>query len=215
MASSIVKKNLTWDNIVLRDYFEIIRIAQEDKPDAMDKDVDLIAYIYDVDPQAIWDLPVMEVNELRQSLAFITVNPKAKSNKITKLTIGETTYKVCDKLEDFSYSQYVDFQQYWKKPDNMVDVLSVLIVPEGYKYNSGYDVREVKEQILNNVSVVTATTICSFFLKSLLRYLRSSLKSLERKVKVMKNMPLPKKKEEAEAMKKAMGQLQAMEFILT
>ena len=127
-----------WSDVTLAQYLQIIDIAN-DEGDEIEKDVRLISVLYGLDEKSIWDMAVEEVNKIKSSLTFISTPPKGGKKKYTTLNLGDEKYNVCTDLNKFSYAQYVDFQTYYKKENNIVEVLSVIVVPDGKKYGE-YDI---------------------------------------------------------------------------
>ena len=197
-----------WSDVTLTQYLQIIDIANEEG-DEIEKDVKIISVLYGLDEKSIWDMEVEEVNKIRTSLAFISTPPKGDKNKYTTLKLGDQKYNVCTDLNKFSYAQYVDFQTYYKKENNIVEVLSTIIVPDGYKYGE-YDIEAVRKKI-KTLDVQTAVGICTFFFNCLMELVRSTLKYLEGKMKIMKTLTKGEKKKE---LQKIETQMKAMKAII-
>lgn len=197
-----------WSDVTLAQYLQIIDIANEEG-DEIEKDVKIISVLYGLDEKSIWDMAVEEVNKIKSSLAFISTPPKGDKKKYTTLKLGEEKYNVCTDLNKFSYAQYVDFQTYYKKENNIVEVLSVIVVPDGKKYGE-YNIEEVREK-LKALDVQTAVGICTFFFNCLTELVRSTLKYLEQKMKMMKTLTKGEKKKE---LQKIEAQMQAMKVII-
>ena len=78
-----------------------------------------------------------------------------------------------------SAGQFIDFQSYMRD-FKLEEILSVFMIPQyrkwgkwrTHKYNDGYDIIEVQDFLLKNMTIGTAQSITDFFFKS-------SLKSLE------------------------------------
>ena len=97
-------------------------------------------------------------------------------------------------------AQYVDFQTYWLQRDNMKNIignlLAIFIIPKGKKYNEGYDINQVVNDIMNNIDIMTAEEILFFFLSSYLISIKITLNYLNLKMKMIKIMKKDKEKVE-------------------
>lgn len=202
-----------WSDITLSDYDRILEIAKSEDDD-LNKDVKVISLLYGLEEKEIWNLPVDDVADYKAGIAFLAEPMQANPKKCVKIHIADEDYRVCTDLSKFTYAQYVDFQTYWKKENNLPDVLTTIVVPEGKAYGEGYDIAEFREKIMNNLDIETATSICSFFLKSLVNLLKTSLQSLEKKTKMMKSLPIKKQKEERESLKEALRQVEIIRSML-
>lgn len=72
-----------------------------------------------------------------------------------------------------SAGQFIDFQSYMKD-FKLEEILSVFLIPQyrkwgrwrTYKYNSGYDIIELQDFLLNNMTMGIAQNLSTFFLNS-------------------------------------------------
>lgn len=208
-------KEKTWDDITINLYRQIGEICTDNETDDVTKDVELIGLLFGIDEKEIWDMAVEEVAQYKGAMNFLTTPVGKTPRKIDKVNIRDTVYEVCTDLQKFTYSQFVDFQSYWAKgDDNITDVMSVLLVPEGHKYGSGYDIKQLKKDIDENMSIATATSVAAFFLTSLVKSLEHSLRYLEKKTKIAKSLPIKKSQKEKEAIAEAMNRIREIKSIL-
>lgn len=158
----------------------------------------IIAILSDLTVDDILDLPIPEYKKLAQQTAFMTVPPKVKPRKISKVTINGKKYNVLDKIEDMTTGQYIDYQTYISKDDikMLPYTLSCLIIPEGEKYGESNTVEELKQ-----MTVEEALTIANFFTKKSLTLIRTTLRYLgwkmKRKMKKVKDETVKKNLMEA------------------
>ena len=90
----------------------------------------------------------------------------------------------------------------------MAKTLSVFFIPKGFEYNEGYEINEVIEDIENNVDIVTASSVASFFelqsqtcIKALKDYsLKVMKKAMKKQNEPMKKAELKKKIQEMETL---------------
>lgn len=168
---------------------EILPLTQEGL-DPIELQTRIIAVLTGMTEQEVMNLPISEYTELSAASKFLeTPVDTGKAGRIaSKYTIGDLVLIPCADYEKMTAAQFIDFQTFAKEPDkNVVQLLSVFLVPQGHKYNDGYDVREVQAAIRSSLSVQDAMEAMAFFLTKPLVSLRSSLISLERGIRKIKD----------------------------
>lgn len=88
-------------------------------------------------------------------------------------------------------AQYIDFQTYTQDTmRNLPQILSCLLIPQGKKYNTDYDIIEVQDAIRTHLSVTDCNRLSAFFLrrwrisiKGMLIYSRWQIKRVKDKSK--------------------------------
>lgn len=165
-----------YSNLPIGKYYEILDVCNSDIS-PIEKDIAIIAILADVTEDEVYKLKADEVYELQQQLKFLAKKANNKHTSVKKLKIAGKNYKVMSKLEDMNIAQYVDFQFSWKNDyiTNLPEILSIFIIPEGCKYNEGYDLAEVREDIKNNLSIDVALDIAFFLRKKLVALIKSKL----------------------------------------
>ena len=105
------------------------------------------------------DINTIPLSELHN----YTIPKKEKETQITDfVTIKGTTYKVVKDMQQITYSQFVDFQQYAKTKD-VVGMCSCFLIPKEGGYNDGsYSLEELKEGLLE-ADYYVVTDYCFFF----------------------------------------------------
>lgn len=85
--------------------------------------------------------------------------------------------------KDITTSMYIDFYNVGRNiPQDLIDMLSIFMIPEGKKYNTDYDIDEVKKD-LEEFNVEDAMSVCDFF-SSLFQVLyRRALKQAQKALK--------------------------------
>lgn len=110
--------------------------------------------------ESVLDLPVAEfakkVNELNFLKEPIPTNVPPKKVKVN----GRNYYLDC-LLGNITTAQYVDFTNHAKTND-ICKMLSVFLIPEGHKYNDGYDMMEVMNDI-NDLPITVVNDAAFFF----------------------------------------------------
>ncbi|MBQ2396802.1 MAG: hypothetical protein II304_07220 [Bacteroidales bacterium] len=168
------KCKYTWNDITLRKWYKMQEILEVQDEWTM---YNLLDCVYDIDSI---NMPLMEVK--KYDLGFINT----KIEEVEWINYDNKKYYPAMDLTKITAAQFVDFQNYSKaKPMKFEDLLSVFIVPKGREYNDGYDMAEVKEDILD--MPITFVYKCAFFLQILLEiFVNQTLTSL--KVEIMEKM---------------------------
>lgn len=167
-----------WDAVPISKYIKISNICTDDAIDDTAKSVGVISELSDVDESVIWDLPMSEINKLVNDIKWVNKFDFKKRWTIKKLNVGDKKCHIDYDLQNMTISQYVDFQTAWRIKDSqekLVPVLSCFIIPDGCKYNDGYDIVEFRKEIEDNIPITVANSVCFFFLKKLRNSIKSSL----------------------------------------
>lgn len=175
-------KKLNWYDITLSQFKELKTVLEIE--DDLEKIISLAELILG---DSITELPLQEFNEQIKRLDFLkTEIPTSVPPKHVELK-GKK-YDVTSLLGNISTAQYIDFMKYAEDNDT-AKMLSVFVVPEGHKYNDGYDIFEVIKD-MEELPIPVANSITSFFTAQLARFIEifrsSSIK------KVMKSKTLSK-----------------------
>lgn len=131
---------MTWKDVDLKKFYQIRDILSTDDDYMV---LNLIDCIYGVNAE---ELPVNELTKysidfVRQPIEEVLVN---------EITINGNKYDIDTKLNEVTASQFIDFNNYMSGNEyKYEDVLSVFVIPDGHKYNDGYDIEAVKADILN------------------------------------------------------------------
>lgn len=186
----------SFNNMPLRVYNEIVKLKDSDK-DAIDFEIALIALLCDVPETDILDLPVLEYQELLKETSYISEFPNLDNVPIPdKVIINGITYIVQKDIKSITTAQYIDFQNYLKMDNAVHYQLSCFLIPEGKKYGVGYNHNDVIKNVLD-LDVVTALSVCFFFINLFLTSIETILNYLvlktKREVKKIKNKEVKKK----------------------
>lgn len=120
----------------------------------------IIDFLYGTDSA---NMPITEYKKYVSAISFLNEDIKPLDKLPDTITLNGTVYRTSANLTEVKTAQYIDFQNYCKqdKP-KYEDILSVFVIPGDYEYNSGYDLRKVKEDILQMPIDLVITL--SFFL---------------------------------------------------
>jgi len=141
------KKNIpakkTWNDITLGTFLKIKEYMECKDEYTM---LNILSAVYpDVDFE---DFTLQDFALYQGTLDFM--NNDIPRNKIKKrYTVNGKVYDADFDLTKVNISQFIDYWNYNRKDERKhEELLSVFFVPEGHKYNDGYDIQQVKNDIL-------------------------------------------------------------------
>jgi hypothetical protein len=154
--------------------------------------------------EEIYDLPIGEYKELAAKSRFLS--QPYEGEVLTAKTYALEGW-VLQPVEDYrkiTTAQYIDFQTFVKDAEkNIVEILSVMLVPKGKKYNQDYDVIELQNVLRRCLSVADALSLFAFFfvqhhqlIKDSLIFCREEAMKIPDKEKRMKTLREIQKQED-------------------
>lgn len=184
MMMNIFKKKDTlpkihWGDITIAKHKAIIELyeKQSDMDDYFFA-CELVRIVYDKSEEWINGLKISEANDYINSLAFINERPKPNVAK-KEYVINGHKYVTTFNMQNLTTAQYIDFQQLADKSGEMpAEFLSILLVPEGKKYNEGYNLEDVVNDIRNYMSVEDCLGLSAFFFTLLQVSMKRSIRKL-------------------------------------
>ena len=178
---------MNWSNITLEQYLEIQAIKEIDSMDVM---VELIRILFKIeDPES---LPYTEFIKYSQELSFMSKDIERVPLKDT-YQINGRNYKLENNVMKLTTSQVIDYRNYSKEDNHIAKILSVFLIPEGHKYNDGYDIEQVINDLLD-LDIQTVVSILDFFTICWKEFIKVSVAYLTNQLQTM-NLPEEKKKE--------------------
>lgn len=150
------KKN--WEDITLSQFYQISDILEVDDDYTENN---LIEVIYGVD---VSNLKVTELDNY--DISFLSKPIKNRNVKLKeRYTINNREYDSNINLTEVRTNQFIDFTSYVRSDKLEYEkLLSVFFIPKGHKYNDGYDLREVQEDLLQ-LDIVTIQSLGFFMIK--------------------------------------------------
>lgn len=199
----------SYRKLTIAKYDEIKKIMEKDIED-IDKQVELIACLADMDVDAVYNLPLTKYEQMVNSIEFLYELPKPKPNIPSKLVIGDYKYTIMKNVEKMTTGQYIDLQNYMKNDMGVAYILTTIIIPEGCTYDDGdYNIDDLQKDIYNNLNIEDALSI-AFFLHRKLQYtINATLTFLDWRLKRMEKKMNPEMKEK---MKEARKKLKGLEI---
>lgn len=176
---------MDWKNISIKKYLKIEELLKDPLTLDDEKMILIANVIYDQD---VTELNLPEYAQKINALKFINTLPE-KEKLSNNYTVNGVKYKTNANLEVIQANQFIDFQNYAKKKD-IIGCISCFFIPEGHKYNDGYDMLKVKEDI--GELPITVANALAFFFKS--QYVTLLVLSNRSSLKKMKEMGMSKEK---------------------
>lgn len=147
---------MSWNSISIKKYLLINDVINSDFDDS-EKMIQIANIVYDVD---VTELPLIEYNEKIRNLDFINTAPE-KTKLSDKYVINGNIYISNANIESIQANQFIDFQNYAKRED-IIGCISCFFIPEGHKYNDGYNMENVKKDI-EELPIVVGNSLAFFF----------------------------------------------------
>ena len=199
MKKNKEKNPFDWDSITIEKYYNIKDILDDETDDDITKNVKLVSVITDKDEDEVWNMDLTQAGEYISKLTFLN-KFDIPDNPNMKFSLPGYQLKVMKDVTKINVAQYVDFQNFVKMPlrEGIDKILSIFLIPDGCKYNEGYDIIDLQKVIRENMSFRVAEGLLSFFLNRYGRSLVHSLAYCKRQMKKMKNPEMMEKLEKAQ-----------------
>lgn len=163
--------------------YERIMAALEDSGASdNDKQMELLSALTGLSVDALLDEPLGDFAQQNEAAAFVLVYPQPHAVR-DAYTLRGVRYLPTLKRERMTAGQFIDWNEIAGQKDGgrrWSQLLSVVLVPEGKTYGSGYDIGEVQEAIAAELCVLDAVALRAFFLTLCAASLTDTLPSLER-----------------------------------
>lgn len=173
----------SYEKLTIGKYLEIKEIL-DNTTSEIDTNVQLLCALGDYDEETVLDLPLAGFNRLIQGTAFLMEQPK-KRMVLTKYNLGGMVLETVMDVQSLTTGQFIDYQTFVKDEKYLVELLSCFLIPKGCKYNKDYDIIEVQKVIRDNLSIVDAISLSSFFLSWYQALSKATVTSLIRRMKKM------------------------------
>lgn len=148
------------------------------------------------------NLPIDEARDIVADTSFIHIVPEKRRVKRV-YHIGTRDYKLFKDFTEMTTAQYIDFQAIVGHEDDMMaELMAIVLIPKGCKYNDGYDNAEIVEELRDNLSVEEALSIADFFIKRFDRSIRRVLTMSDAMMKAARLTASKEKKEMLMVMEK-------------
>ena len=191
-----------WNEVSVGMFSEIRAAYNDIDMSEEDRAIGLVALLTGEDPLT------MELSDFRNILMNLSfVNEEVKPSEVRKeYILNGRKYTMQKAINHVSTAQYMDFHNYLKDgeaDEKYADFISVFLIPEGMKYNDGYDIEEVKAEINEYMSITDALGIFSYFFHFFVRYVQIFRRFTGRRIERMKSLTM----EEKQKMKDIINQM--------
>ena len=190
---------MTWLDIKLRQYIDIDAVVKDSELSDEERLVALCQAVYGINLLA---QPFTEYTKYTQGLAFL--NEKMPDMTLSDTyVINGTRYAFNKGIKNFTVGQFMDYQSYAKGEkslDTYASILTIFLIPEGCKYNDGYDIAKARKDMLDLPAPV-ALSMAAFFLTCWKNFVRVFLRYSMWKTMTAKGIPRKEKKAMIASMK--------------
>lgn len=175
----------SYDKMNIGVFREIKEILEDNTLNEFAKKVRILTIITDYSEEDILNMPINKLSILVEKMGFLGVMPKQKVAP-SSIILNGVKYDIQYDIKNITAAQYIDFQTFIKDYDKyLVELASILIIPKGKKYNEGYDIVKVQNDIREYMSILDLYSVCFFFLMSYKGLMKSSLSYLIQRLKKM------------------------------
>ena len=172
---------LKWSDIKYRTLLDIREAANIE-----DENERVYAIMEAVFGEDVLNLPLKNFNEKCKELQFLQ-KEIPNDLHVKDIKVNGREYYFDGLLGKITTAQYIDFQNYQKNEDEQ-KAFSVFIIPKGHKYNDGYDMEQVFNDILD-IPVPVLFSASFFFSRQFELFIRIFRRY---SIKQMKKLGLPK-----------------------
>lgn len=136
----------TWEELTFNEVLQIQQIISADINDTY-KASNILAVLAGVEVDVIEDLPIHKFSSLLPNIEFLHNDPP-KCNHQDTYDINGRKYCLSANITDITTAQYIDYQSYMKEENpDLCKITSVFLIPDGHKYNDGYDMEQVWKDV--------------------------------------------------------------------
>lgn len=155
----------SYQELSINKYTEILAICDREQSNH-ERNLALLSVLSDIDEDSLLNLSITTFNEMMKQGGFLAKPiPPMKARRVAaSYQVGD--FILCPMLDvtKWKAGQYIDFQTF-SKSENLVGMLSTILIPKGKTYNNDYDIVEVVDAIGNELSIIDAQVISAFFLR--------------------------------------------------
>ena len=201
----------SYEKLTIGKYRELL--ALDNNGDQVEYGVSILSILSDYTEDDLYDMPLDEFSRLMSKANFI-YNKIEKGNwkKLgNEIVINGKKYDIIKDAKKMTAGQYIDYRNYTKDVDKFNDmlpyILTIFIIPKGFKYGKDYDTAELAQEFNDHLDIKTALSISDFFLHQSRASMMTSMLSLKW---MMKRMLRKEKNQEAkEKIQMALEQMES------
>ena len=171
-------EKFSWNYIKGDTYFKIVDILEDKNLSGLEESVELVSVIAEIPTDEIYNMTMEESGKLFCKLKFLNSFELIPNYNPKYIKLPSFKIKIMKDVTNMTVSQYIDYQQFVLLPlrEGYDKLLSIFLIPDGCKYNDGYDIIELQKEIREGLSWREVQTLLNFFMK---RYLESVLHTLK------------------------------------
>lgn len=200
----------SYNQLPIGKYLEITAVLADTSLGEVDRQVRLLSILSGQSEDELLNMPITDFADIARHARFLDSAPEVTAEAHDVYEAGDFLLMPVKDVRKMTTAQYIDFQTFGKDAaKHTVEMLSCLLVPEGRRYNDGYDILEVQAAIRGHLDCVSALGVYAFFFESLRSSMLSSLTSSAREVRTA---PLEEteKRKALTAIRKAKAALRAV-----
>lgn len=192
-------------------YLDICEIDRRTDIDELHKQVGIISLLSGMAEEDIYALPIGDYKALASKTRYLS---HPYDGEVLTAKVYSLDGWVLQPVQDFrkiTTAQYIDFQTFVKGGEqNIVEIISTMLVPKGKKYNQDYDVVELQKSLREHLSVADALSLFAFFFVQYNQLIKDSLTSCREEAmkipdKEMRRKTLRKIQEQEDLLKSGVG----------
>ena len=185
-----------WEEMTVADQIKMKEIGELQLATEDEKNLKVAAHLAGIPYDEILLMPLEKVRGIMNNTEFLLHQPKANKAR-RKYEINGHTYTLFKDPSEMSVAQYISFQQIYREgfDKRPLEMLSIFLIPEGHKYNDGYDMEEVMNDLLA-LSIPDALGVCDFFTERCLKSIER-MKTYFALIMGVEKLKAPKTKREA------------------
>ena len=192
-------------------YLDICEIDRRTDIDELHKQVGIISLLSGMAEEDIYNLPIGDYKTLASKTRYLS---HPYDGEVLTAKVYSLDGWVLQPVQDFrkiTTAQYIDFQTFVKGGEqNIVEIISTMLVPKGKKYNQDYAVVELQKSLREHLSVADALSLFAFFFVQYNQLIKDSLTSCREEAmkipdKEMRRKTLRKIQEQEDLLKSGVG----------
>ena len=163
----------SYKDLTIKEYLELKELMAEERADDLSAQVRLVAFLDKKTEEEIMSMKLPDYHKLVEKTKFLMELPEPSKKAPKSIKIGNYKLNVVTDIAKMTTAQYIDYQNFLAMEDKekyIANIVGCFFVPQGKKYNVGYDIDEVVDLIANNVSIQDALDICFFFYSEVVEF---------------------------------------------
>ena len=147
-------EKFSWNYIKGDTYFKIVDILEDKNLSGLEESVELVSVIAEIPTDEIYNMTMEESGKLFCKLKFLNSFELIPNYNPKYIKLPSFKIKIMKDVTNMTVSQYIDYQQFVLLPlrEGYDKLLSIFLIPEGCKYNDGYDIVELQKEIREGLS---------------------------------------------------------------